>query len=398
MAADLARILVHAVQETDPSAGAGTHAATLRPRDLHRTLPGYAVTPLHAMESLAADLGLDGIWVKDESWRLDLPSFKILGGSWAVHRLVLARAGRPAEGAGFAELRAAAAEIGPLTLTTATDGNHGRGVARAARLLGFDAVVYVPTGTAQARLDAIAGEGATVVVHDGDYDAAVDRAAAEARVNGWEVVADVARGGDDEVPAWVMDGYDTIFDEADEQLPAPATAIFVQAGVGALTGAALRHHLRIAGDGRGDLPRFATVEPVTAACLLASAEAGALRSIQASHDSIMAGLNCGTPSSVAWPLIAATVSVYLAVPDTRTEAAMRLLAEEGIVAGESGAAGLAGLLEALEHPDARTALQLDDGARVLLLNTEGATDPQGYERIVGRSAEAVRDGAARSRS
>jgi diaminopropionate ammonia-lyase len=377
------------IAPTRPPSGA-LPVAELSPRDLHRTLPGYAVTPLHRLDDLAARLGLGGVWVKDESWRLELPSFKILGGSWAVHRLLLERADRPVAGAGFDELRAAAAELGPLTLTTATDGNHGRGVARTARLLGLAAVVYVPAGTAEARIAAIEQEGAEVVVDPGNYDAAVARAAADADRNGWLLVADVAVGDDVTVPTWVIDGYDTIFDEADEQLPAPPTAVLLQAGVGALTAAGIGHYLR--SPGAQARPRFATVEPLTAACLLASAAADRLLTIDADQRSIMAGLNCGTPSSVAWPLIAATVDAYLAVPDDRAREAMRLLADAGIVAGESGAAGLAGLLEAVEHDDVRDALGLDGDARVLLLNTEGATDPDGYRRIVGRAPDDVREG------
>ncbi|HSK22136.1 MAG TPA: diaminopropionate ammonia-lyase [Egicoccus sp.] len=379
-----ARILV-----TTAAGGGAVPASDLRPRDLHRTLPGYAVTPLHDLAGLAGRLGIGGLWVKDESWRLELPSFKILGGSWAVHRLVLQRAGRPVAGAGLAELRAAAAEVGPLTLTTATDGNHGRGVARMAALLGWDAVVYVPEGTAPARIAAIEGEGATVVVHPGNYDAAVARAGADAAEHDRVVIADVATGDDVEVPTWVMDGYDTIFDEADEQLPAPPTTVFLQAGVGALTAAGIRHYVR-AGAVGVPRPRFATVEPVSAACLLASAEAGEAVTIDAGQESIMAGLNCGTPSSVAWPSIVTNVTAYLAVPDTRAREAMRLLADAGIVSGESGAAGLAGLLEALAHEHTRDALALDGGSRVLLLNTEGATDPAAYRQIVGRTQEDVR--------
>jgi diaminopropionate ammonia-lyase len=359
-----------------------------RPRDLHRTLPGYAVTPLHRLGALAAEAGLGEVWVKDESLRLGLPSFKILGGAWAVHRLVLEQAGRELAGTGIDDLRAAAATLGEVTLATATDGNHGRGVARMARLLGFGAVVFVPTGTAQARIDAIESEGAKVVVDPGNYDDAVDRAAREAAEHGWFAVADVARDEDDRVPDWVMDGYDTIFDEADEQLPGPPTVVFLQAGVGALTGAGLRHYLLAAATG-APRPRFATVEPLSAACLLESAAAGELLTIDAGQESIMAGLNCGTPSSGAWPVIEATVDVYLAVPDDLAREAMRQLAEAGIVSGESGAAGLAGLLAALEDPAAREALHLDGGARVLLLNTEGATDPDAYVEIVGRSPEEV---------
>jgi diaminopropionate ammonia-lyase len=258
-----------------------------------------------------------------------------------------------------------------------------------AKLLGFGAVVYVPTGTAQARIEAIESEGARVVVDPGNYDDAVDRAAREAAQNGWLAIADVARDADDRVPDWVMDGYDTIFDEADEQLPGPPTVVFLQAGVGALTGAGLRHYLRAASASGAVRPRFATVEPLSAACLLESADAGELLTIDAGQESIMAGLNCGTPSSGAWPVIEATVDVYLAVPDDLARQAMRRLADAGIVSGESGAAGLAGLLAALEDPEAREALHLDEQARVLLLNTEGATDPDAYAEIVGRTAEEV---------
>jgi diaminopropionate ammonia-lyase len=363
--------------------------AGARPRDLHRTLPGYEVTPLLRLDALAAEAGLGEIWVKDESLRLGLPSFKILGGAWAVHRLVLQQAGRELERTGIDDLREAAATLGEVTLATATDGNHGRGVARMARLLGFGAVVYVPTGTAPARIEAIESEGAKVVVDPGNYDDAVDRAASEAAANGWFAVADVARDESDRVPEWVMDGYDTIFDEADEQLPGPPTTVFLQAGVGALTGAGLRHYLRAVGADVASRPRFATVEPLSAACLLASAAAGELLTIDAGQESIMAGLNCGTPSSGAWPVIEATIDVYLAVPDELAREAMRRLADAGVVSGESGAAGLAGLLAAIEDPAAREALHLDEEARVLLLNTEGATDPDAYAEIVGRTAEEV---------
>jgi diaminopropionate ammonia-lyase len=378
------RVLVASPSGEVPDLDAG-----LRPRDLHRTLPGYEVTPLHRLDDLAEANGLGEVWVKDESLRLGLPSFKILGGAWAVHRLVLQQAGRDLEGTGIDDLRDAAGTLGEVTLATATDGNHGRGVARMAKLLGFGAVVYVPTGTAQARIEAIESEGARVVVDPGNYDDAVDRAAREAAENGWFAVADVARDEDDRVPDWVMDGYDTIFDEADEQLPGPPTVVFLQAGVGALTGAGLRHYLRASAAGGGGRPRFATVEPLSAACLLESADAGELLTIDAGQESIMAGLNCGTPSSGAWPAIQATVDVYLAVPDERAREAMRILADAGIVSGESGAAGLAGLLAALEDPAAREALSLDGQARVLVLNTEGATDPGAYLDIVGRIPEDV---------
>jgi diaminopropionate ammonia-lyase len=352
------------------------------PRAFHRTLPGYRPTPVHRLRAVEATLGLGEVWVKDESSRLGLPSFKILCGAWAVHRLVMHLAGQDAQGdadgRGLDELRRAAAALGPRTLCTATDGNHGRGVARMARLLGWDAVVIVPDDMVPARIHGIRGEGARVVVHPGDYDAAVARAAEAASQPGWELVADVAGRPDDQVPGWVMDGYDTIFAECDEQLPGPPTTLLVQAGVGALAGGAVRHYLAA-----GALPKVGIVEPLQAACLLESARAGHPVSLASSQGSIMAGLNCGTPSQAAWPYVAATAEVFLAVGDEAARQAMRLLAAAGIEAGESGAAGLAGLLEAARHPEAATALGLGRDARVLLVNTEGATDPAAYRQIVG---------------
>lgn len=347
------------------------------PRAFHETMPGYERTPLVALPELAAQIGIAELWVKDESERIGLPSFKILGGSWAVHRLLMERAGQPFAGSGFEDLRTVAADLAPLTLCSATDGNHGRGVARMARLLGLDAVVFVPDDMVPARIAGIEAEQATVVVNPGDYDAAVARAAGEAAEHGWEVVADVAYDGYTQVPAWVMDGYDTIFNECAEQLFAPPRVVFVQAGVGALAGATVQYY-------RAHHPdtRFAVVEPLQAACLLQSARAGQPITLTSSQGSIMAGLNCGTPSTVAWPLVAAHTNAFVAIPDDRTRQAMRALAASGVESGESGAAGLAGLLEVADHAAAREALGLDASASVLVLNTEGATDPEAYERIL----------------
>lgn len=347
------------------------------PQRFHRTLPGYQPTPALRLDGLANRFGLAELWVKDESSRLGLPSFKILGGAWAVHRLVMGMAGRDPGAADFADLRAAAAGLG-LTLCAATDGNHGRGVARMARLLDFAAVIYVPADMTQARLDAIRSEGAIVRAVAGDYDDAVAAAAAEAARRDWRVVADLAYDGYTDVPAWVMEGYDTIFAECDQQMPRPPTAVVVQAGVGGLAGAAFGHYLpRLTGT------RFAVVEPLTAACLLASAVRGRPVTLESSTGSTMAGLNCGTPSLVAWPLVQAATDVFLAIDDDRAHAAMRLLADAGVAAGESGAAGLGALVEALEWPEAVDALRLGPDARVLLVNTEGPTDPDRYRAVVG---------------
>jgi diaminopropionate ammonia-lyase len=364
----------------EPPPGAPPPGPEGSPRAFHRTLPGYQPTRSVAAPDLAGELGIGELWIKDESQRLELPSFKILGGAWAVHRLLMERAGEPFAGRGWDDLRRVAARLAPLTLCTATDGNHGRGVARMARLLGLAAVVYVPDDMVPARSAAIESEGATVVVTPGDYDAAVARAAGDAAAHGWEVVADVAYEGYQLVPRWVMDGYDTIFDECDEQLPGPPDVVFVQAGVGALAGATVQHYTALAHG-----TRFAVVEPLTAACLLASARAGEPVALESSQGSIMAGLNCGTPSTVAWPRLFAHTHAYVAIPDERTMDAMRLLADHGVESGESGAAGLGGLLEVAGHAEARRALGLDRRARVLVMNTEGATDPDAYRGIITRT-------------
>jgi diaminopropionate ammonia-lyase len=349
---------------------------------LHRRLPGYQPTPLRSLPALARRLRLGAVEVKDESSRLGLPAYKVLGAVWAVSRAL----GHPGEG-----LEVIAARLGPrpaLRLVTATDGNHGRGVARVGRWLGVPAEIYLPAGTAQARLRAIQSEGARTVEVPGTYDDAVARAAA---TQGPEVllIQDHGWPGYEEIPGWVAEGYETIFTEIAEARATTATpdpdVVLVQIGVGTLAAAALRH-FRAAG--REHRPALVGVEPTGAACALQSIEAGHRVMIPAGTDaSIMAGLNCGTPSSTAWPLLRDGMDAFVAVEDEQAREAMRLLAEHGVVAGESGAAGLAGLLELLEGEssgDVSERLGLGPGARVLLLVTEGATDPEAWSRITGR--------------
>jgi diaminopropionate ammonia-lyase len=357
------------------------------PLELHRRLPGYAVTPLHDAPALAAATGVGRLWVKDESARLGLPAFKLLGASWAAYRALADRLGRDPEPWGSLEqLRATLAPLRPLTLATATDGNHGRAVARMAALLGLEADVYVPTGTAAARIAAIRGEGARVTVVDGDYDAAVATAAATAGER-CLAIQDVGWPGYEQVPAWVIEGYGTIFWEVDDQLaergePGPDVVV-VPVGVGGLAAAAVRHWRR---EGLQQVPRMVGVEPLAAACVLRSLRAGRIVTVPGPHDSIMAGLNCGTPSLSAWPALRDGLDAVVAVADERARQAMRDLAAAGIVAGETGAAALAGLAEVTQGPDAaaaRAALGLRADTRVLLLCTEGATDPDAYRRIVG---------------
>jgi diaminopropionate ammonia-lyase len=352
------------------------------PRDFHRRLPGYEPTPLVDAADLAAEIGLGRLWVKDEAWRLGLPAFKMLGASWASYRLLVSRLGAEPEWSSVDELAAAVAPLGPLTLVAATDGNHGRAVARTARLLGLGAHILVPSGTADARIDAIASEGARVDVVDGTYDDAIAASAALASDTAL-VVSDTSWDGYAEVPRWVIDGYATIFAEVDEQLTAldtPAPDLVVaQMGVGALAAATVGHVRATAGEDTA----VVVVEPLSAACGLRSAEAGRPVEVPGPHRSIMAGLNCGTVSELAWPAVQTGTDWFVAVSDHAAEQAMRDLATAGVTSGETGAAGLAGLCALVRSG----AAGIGPDTTVLVLNTEGPTDPAAYERITGIAVE-----------
>lgn len=364
------------------------------PRGVHRRLPGYAPTPLRSLPTVASRLGLGGVWLKDESRRLGLPAYKVLGAAWATYRALTARLGSaPEPWEDLEGLRKRLSGVPPLRLLTATDGNHGRGVARVARWLGWPARVYLPQGSAPARLEGIRGEGAEVVEVAGTYDAAVAQAAEAASAPDTLLIQDHGWPGYEEVPAWVAEGYETIFAEVDEALAAagdgPPDLVLVQVGVGTLASAVVRHFRR---QGLARLPRVVAVEPTGAACALRSIAAGAPVLLEVGADaSIMAGLNCGTPSTAAWPDLRDGIDAFVAVEDAQAAEAMRTLAGLGVIAGESGAAGLAGLQELMAppHAAARAALGLTAGSRVLLLNTEGATDPASWERIVGRAPPAA---------
>ncbi|MCC6790365.1 MAG: diaminopropionate ammonia-lyase [Thermomicrobiales bacterium] len=358
---------------------------TREPLEFHRRLPGYAPSRLVEAPGIAGRLGLDRLWVKDESSRMGLPAFKIMGASWAVYRAaseaLRATTGEyPAEWSSIDDLAAAYSPLKPLTLTCATDGNHGRAVARMAKLLGFGARIFVPSDMAEARIAAIASEGAEVVRHDGTYDEAVARAAAEAGER-MLVIADTSWPGYEDVPRWVIEGYSTILWEVDDALDGLEEAgpdlVAVQIGVGALAAAVVRHFRR---PGRDGAPFILGVEPTHAACAMASIEAGEIVEVPGPHDSIMSGLNCGIPSPIAWPLVSRGIDAFIAVEDERARQAVRALAAEGIVAGECGAAGLAGLMTWAESFGGDLS-----GKRALVITTEGATDPEAYRRIVEAS-------------
>ncbi len=338
-------------------------------RAFHRRLPGYAPTPIVDAPGLATELGLARVSVKVESERLGLPAFKILGASWAVYSLLADRLDTEPAWNTLDELRAALAPLGPLTFVAATDGNHGRAVAHIARLLGYRARIFVPAGTADARIQGIESEGARVTVVDGSYDDAVAASAALA-ADDVLVVSDTSWEGYTAVPLTVIDGYRTIFDEVDEQLDARPDLVVVPFGVGALTAAVVDHY--------ADDALIVAVEPHTAAAGHQSARAGHPVEVPPPHNSIMAGLNCGTVSIVAWPRVVRGVDAFVSVADADAEQAMRDLAAIGVVAGETGAASLAGLRAIVGAGVLDTT-----GRRALVICTEGATDPAAYERIVG---------------
>lgn len=365
------------------------------PAALHRRLPGYEPTPLESLPELAESMGVGQILVKNESSRLGLPAFKMLGASWATYRAVVDKLGREPAWSSIDELRDDLDELRPMTLAAATDGNHGRAVARMANLLGFGANIFVPEGMVAARIAAIESEGATVEVVPGDYDDAVARSALEASES-CLVVSDTSWPGYVETPRHVIEGYSTIFFEIDDELaardaPAPTLAL-IPAGVGAFAAAAVSHYRR---DGLSERTTLVSVEPNDADCVLASVEAGEIALVPGPHRSIMVGLNCGRPSLVAWPIISHGLDACLAIDDARAADAMRDLARVGIVAGETGAASLGGLTSLLTGADApsrRAALGLDTESTVLLVCTEGATDPENYLAIVGRSPDSVSAG------
>ncbi|ESX92375.1 diaminopropionate ammonia-lyase [Mesorhizobium sp. LNJC405B00] len=371
---------VHA--ETLGNAGADTVERFLAHRDNH--LP----TPLHALPVLAGELGLGAVHIKDEGFRLGLGSFKALGGAYAVFRLVLEEARRslhrPVDVADLNRFDVRAVAAG-MTVACATDGNHGRSVAQGAQLVGAKAAIFVHAGVSEARIAAIARYGAEMIRVDGNYDDSVRQAAEVSAEQGWTVVSDTSWPGYERIPGLVMQGYTAIVREALGQLPQPPTHVFVQAGVGGIAAALAGHLAIVLGDAR---PTFIVVEPARAACVVAAARAGHVVKVAHDQPTVMAMLECYEASQVAWRVLARVADAFMTVDEEEAVAVMRRLARPAgndpvIVAGESGGVGLAGLIRAVA--DHKAALGLDDKSRVLLINTEGATDPHRYTELVGQS-------------
>ncbi len=385
------------VLRSDDAAAVGAEAANEAERHLaHRS--DHAPTPLYRLPGLARELEVGSIYCKDEGGRLGLGSFKALGGSYAVLRLVLNAArrqlGRPVE---LAEIRTPEIrEIAEgLTFGCATDGNHGRSVAAGAQMVGARAVIFVHQGVSLQRVEAIQRFGAEVIRVSGTYDDAVAEATRICIVEGWTIVSDTAWPGYEEIPGLVMQGYTALVGEALRATPDPPTHVFVQAGVGGLAATVAGHLMETLGEHR---PRFIVVEPARAACVLESARAGRLVRIPHGEPTVMAMLECYEPSLVAWRILSRAADAFMTIDEEDAVAMMRRLArppagDPPIVTGESGGVGLAGLARVAKDETIRTFLALDDQSRVLVINTEGATDPDRYRELVGATPAEIISGA-----
>ena len=348
--------------------------------------PGYAPTPLLLLPDAAEAARVASVHWKDEGGRFGLGSFKALGGAYAVLRVLAAELARRdvAAAATSADLADGKHrdETRGITVTCATDGNHGRSVAWGAQRFRCRCVVFVHPGVSKGRRDAIAAHGAEVRETPGTYDDAVRTARREAEKNGWFVVSDTSYAGYTEPPRDVMQGYRLLAEEAAEALPDRPTHVFVPGGVGGLAAAVSAQMRSRYGK---DAPRLVVAEPDRAACLMASAEAGQITAVDGPLDTVMACLACGEPSLLAWQELERAAFGFVSVPDEAAVASMRALhkRQPRIVAGESAVAGLAALLLAGRDAFGRTALQLSEDSRVLVIGTEGATDPALHAELVG---------------
>lgn len=365
-------------------------------RAFHESFPQYTVTPLTKLEKMADMLGLGEVYIKDESYRFGLNAFKVLGGSFAMARYIAQQTGKDVSELPYNVLTSDALkeEFGQATFFTATDGNHGRGVAWAANKLGQKAVVLMPKGTTQTRLNNILAEGATATIEEYNYDECVRMANDMAmKTENGIMVQDTAWDGYEEIPAWIMQGYGTMAMEAYNQLQdygcERPTHVFIQAGVGSLAGAVQGY---FANRYPENPPKVVVVEAEAAACLYkgASVGDGSIQIVDGDMVTIMAGLACGEPNTISWDILKNHVDTFIATPDWVAAKGMRMLAapikgDKPVTSGESGAAPfgtLACIMMMDEYKELREHLGLDENSKVLLFSTEGNTDPERYESIV----------------
>ncbi|MHA1570039.1 MAG: diaminopropionate ammonia-lyase [Alphaproteobacteria bacterium] len=361
-----------------------------------RSWPGYAATPLYDLRGLAAAAGIDRLWYKDEGPRFGLGAFKALGGGYAVFRLLAAEvARRTGRNTSSAELlaRRHRALTGAITVTCATAGNHGKGVAWGARIFGCEAVIYISEFVSAARERGLADLGASVVRVPGHYEASLRRSEAAAAANGWILVTDTAGADYGPIQIDILAGYRVLAEEAVRQLPddEPPTHVFIQGGVGGLAAGVLAHLWFRYGANR---PRFVVVEPENANALMLTAEAGAPAEVSGDLETMMGCLAAAEIHHVAWEILTDCADDFLAIPDQPAIDLMRRLAagsagDRRVVVGESGVAGVAGLWAAAGSETTRTALGLGPSSRILVIGSEGANDAEAYRRIVGKSPERV---------
>jgi diaminopropionate ammonia-lyase len=372
-----------------------SHSEVAKAKEFHASFPQYKETPLVDLNNLANHLGLDGVYLKDESYRFGLNAFKVLGGSFSMAKHMAEKLNKDISELPYEKLISDEVrnELGEITFVTATDGNHGRGVAWTANKLKQKSVVYMPKGSSLTRLENIRKEGAEASITDMNYDDAVRLAAKYADDNNGLMVQDTAWEGYEKIPAWIMQGYGTMALESLDQLKNKGidrpTHIFVQAGVGSLAGAVQGFFASEFGE---DCPKTVIVESNLADCLYKSAEAndGDFRVVGGDMQTIMAGLACGEPNTIGWEVLKNHSTAFVSCPDWVAAKGMRILGnpikgDSHVVSGESGAVPAGLLFEIMTNPeykDLKEALELNENSKVLLFSTEGDTDPDKYKSIV----------------
>lgn len=360
-------------------------------QEFHASFPIYEFTPLAEMKNTAKDMGLGNVYIKDESYRFGLNAFKVLGGSYSIGNYLAKKLGEnisdlPYEKLISDEIRE---KLGEITFVTATDGNHGRGVAWTAKQLRQKSVVYMPKGSSKERLKNIQAEGAEASITDLNYDEAVRLAYSEAQEKGWVMVQDTAWEGYEDIPTWIIQGYGTMGYEAYTQLKEKPTHIFLQAGVGSLAGAITGFFSSIYGEER---PIITIVEPNKADCVFRTADAndGKLHFVTGDMDTLMAGLACGEPCSIGWEILRDYADNFISCPDYAAAQGMRILGnpahgDSKVISGESGAAAFGCVAEIMRNPELKEIkekLKLDEKSKVLFFSTEGDTDKESYKSIV----------------
>ncbi len=356
----------------------------------HKSIEGYAPTPLQKLKGMAAACGIAEMFVKDESYRLELNAFKVLGGAYAIARYIANQLNENIEDLPFERMISdeIKKKLGEITFVTATDGNHGRGVAWAANKLRQHSVVYMPKGSSPERLQNIKELGADASITEFNYDGAVAHANEMAEKNGWIMVQDTAWEGYEDIPVWIMQGYETMALESYQQMNGmKPTHIFLQAGVGSMASAVTGFYANLYGDER---PIITIVEPNKADCFYRTAKSGKIEFVTGDMDTIMAGLACGEPNTIAWEVLKNWADNFVSCPDYVTAKGMRMLAspvdgDPKVISGESGAVTMGLVAEVMQNSNLKwlqKKLYLDENSRVLLFSTEGDTDQSAYRDIV----------------